>query len=705
MRHRFGGPGFRPRLTTLIGLTAALLLVPAASAFADVPAKVVFTGEGSGWVKGVETGGKPTGGEPKLECHWDGNEIDEGMNTSSTGPESAVHECEVTAKTVSGITGITLKHEADEPGSEFGGWEILEGTRIAEASCRYNDPSTGNCGAVSFGQPYIEVQATFNGGGSPAPVLQVLKGGNGEGIVSSVQSGEGGQAINCGSHCEEEFAEGEEVELEASEATGSEFTGWTEIGGDAGTCTGTTTPCKITMDEAKEIEATFVLETRELTPSESGPGSLAFECEEGAGFVTCGKPLTELDYGTEVKVKATPDAGAEVESLSGTESAGACSAAGVEPEESASCTFALTEDSSVTAVFVAIPTFPVEVSVSGEGEVTSIPSGIECTQGASAAECEEDFAEGSNVTLEAQETAANWVFVEWTEGPCAGESTLSCEFTMPSSSVQVSAEFVEVNEAPLEVVKNGGGEGTVTSLSPDAGIDCGSTCTAEYEVGETVTLEQEATEPGSAFAGWAGCIQISATECQVEVASGGTQVTAIFIAVPVITQESAGANCPEGGVKIEYADETFYVCNGVEGPQGPKGDTGDTGPQGPKGDTGDTGPQGPKGDTGSDGAQGPQGAQGAQGPRGKRGPAGRVVCRIRTRGRHVRVICRLKTGRAHNKRHAKRHRVAWRLMQGGHAVRRGRTNVHQLQRAINHARPGRYVLRIAGQGGRRMHVG
>jgi len=35
--------------------------------------------------------------------------------------------------------------------------------------------------------------------------------------------------------------------------------------------------------------------------------------------------------------------------------------------------------------------------------------------------------------------------------------------------------------------------------------------------------------------------------------------------------------------------------------QGPKGDTGPTGPQGPKGDTGPTGPQGPKGDTGSPG--------------------------------------------------------------------------------------------------------
>lgn len=53
--------------------------------------------------------------------------------------------------------------------------------------------------------------------------------------------------------------------------------------------------------------------------------------------------------------------------------------------------------------------------------------------------------------------------------------------------------------------------------------------------------------------------------------------------------------------------------------QGPKGDTGATGPQGPKGDTGATGPQGPKGDTG---AQGPTGPQGPKGDTGEQGPAG-----------------------------------------------------------------------------------
>lgn len=48
-----------------------------------------------------------------------------------------------------------------------------------------------------------------------------------------------------------------------------------------------------------------------------------------------------------------------------------------------------------------------------------------------------------------------------------------------------------------------------------------------------------------------------------------------------------------------------WINNGVI--QGPKGDTGETGPAGPKGDPGETGPAGPKGDTGETGPQGDSG--------------------------------------------------------------------------------------------------
>ena len=69
--------------------------------------------------------------------------------------------------------------------------------------------------------------------------------------------------------------------------------------------------------------------------------------------------------------------------------------------------------------------------------------------------------------------------------------------------------------------------------------------------------------------------------------------------------------------------EKDWKNNGkIQGPAGPKGDTGAQGPAGEKGDTGETGPQGPKGDTGAQGPAGPQGEMGPQGPKGDTGETG-----------------------------------------------------------------------------------
>ena len=75
-----------------------------------------------------------------------------------------------------------------------------------------------------------------------------------------------------------------------------------------------------------------------------------------------------------------------------------------------------------------------------------------------------------------------------------------------------------------------------------------------------------------------------------------------------------------GNLMVTYKKEdgTMAKVNlgsvvGPQGPAGPKGDTGETGPQGPagpKGDTGGTGPQGPAGPKGDTGETGPQGEPG-----------------------------------------------------------------------------------------------
>lgn len=100
----------------------------------------------------------------------------------------------------------------------------------------------------------------------------------------------------------------------------------------------------------------------------------------------------------------------------------------------------------------------------------------------------------------------------------------------------------------------------------------------------------------------------------------------------VLDAEDVGAIAVEQlQTAINSALATAKASGEFDGPQGPKGDTGETGPQGPKGDTGeagpkgdtgDTGPAGPKGDTGATGPQGPKGDAGEQGPKGDTGATG-----------------------------------------------------------------------------------
>jgi uncharacterized protein (TIGR02145 family) len=115
------------------------------------------------------------------------------------------------------------------------------------------------------------------------------------------------------------------------------------------------------------------------------------------------------------------------------------------------------------------------------------------------------------------------------------------------------------------------------------------------------------------------------------------------------TLETAGANCTNGGIKVESGLDannngildpaevnallTTYVCNGLTGPsgaqgiQGLPGATGPAGAQGIQGVAGPTGPiglTGPAGTNGAVGATGPAGAQGIQGLPGTNGTNGAV---------------------------------------------------------------------------------
>ena len=138
------------------------------------------------------------------------------------------------------------------------------------------------------------------------------------------------------------------------------------------------------------------------------------------------------------------------------------------------------------------PTAAITITQSGNGMGT-----IESSDGQSCAEatCTLELALGSVVTL-TPNAATGSNFTGWT-GAC--ESGGPCTFSV-TDDASLTAEFT-LQKIAVTVTKTGGGVAKIVS-SP-AGIDCGATCTAEFDYGTMVTLTAEATA-GTTLVGWSG---------------------------------------------------------------------------------------------------------------------------------------------------------------------------------------------------------
>ncbi len=158
-------------------------------------------------------------------------------------------------------------------------------------------------------------------------------------------------------------------------------------------------------------------------------------------------------------------------------------------------------------------TLTVTKAGSGDGTVTSSPAGVNC-----GADCTEGYKSGTSVTLTAS-AASGSRFAGWSGGGCSGTGTCTVSIT---GNTTVTATF---NRAfTLTVTKAGSGDGTVTS-SP-SGINCGSTCSASFDSGASVTLTASASS-GSTFKGWSGGGCSGTGTCSVTI-TANTTVTATF---------------------------------------------------------------------------------------------------------------------------------------------------------------------------------
>ena len=316
--------------------------------------------------------------------------------------------------------------------------------------------------------------------------LEVDTTGSGSGRVTSNPAG-----INCGSTCTHDYEIGKRITLTAAPDANAKFVGW------GGACSGSQNTCKVTITDALSVTAEFALKEFTLEVQTDGPGKVT---SNPAG-INCGSTCThDYEIGKRITLTAAPDANAKFVGWGG-----ACSGS------QNTCEVTITDALSVTAEF-ALKEFTLEVQTDGPGKVTSNPAGINC-----GSTCTHDYEIGKRITLTAAPDA-NAKFVGW-GGACSGSQN-TCEVTI-TDALSVTAEFA-LKEFTLEVQTDGPGKVT----SNPAGINCGSTCAHDYEIGAQITLAA-APDANAKFVGWGGACSGSQNTCKV-IITDALSVTAEF---------------------------------------------------------------------------------------------------------------------------------------------------------------------------------
>ena len=378
-------------------------------------------------------------------------------------------------------------------------------------------------------------------------LLKVTKAGSGAGTVTSSPAG-----INCGAGCEASFNHGTLVKLSGSPEAGSQAVVWT----GCDTVNGSN-QCEVTVGAAKEVTATFSLTAvKTLTVTKAGSGAGAVTSAPAG--INCGATCQfNFAESTVVKLTGTPDPGSKAVVWSGCDSI-------VGANE---CQVTMSAAKNVTATFdLEQRLLKVTKAGSGSGTVTSSPAGINC-----GSTCEANFNLGAVVKLSGAPTAGSKAVV-WTTCPGIVNGSNQCEVTMGAAKEAVAG--FDLEQHSLRVIAAGSGSGTVTS-SP-AGINCGSTCEADFNHGTLVKLTG-APAGGSQAVVWTGCDTVNGSnECEVAIGAAkdvtatfspqidGLKVTKAGSGAGTVVSAPAGIECG-ASCEASFAHGTLVKLSGTPG--------------------------------------------------------------------------------------------------------------------------------------------
>lgn len=345
----------------------------------------------------------------------------------------------------------------------------------------------------------IATFTTFNGTELP---LRFEKKGTGDGYVLFLPIG---NVATCDGECVNSYRPGREVFIYPYPGARSVFTGW------SGACSGTATPCSVTMSEARQVGATFIDGAIPLTYTAAGSGSGTVRFSPPGSLEACATGcVNHYNQASTVTLTAAPGADTIFGGWSG-----ACSGTGA-------CTVTMNEARSVAAVFVGRGggvALNYSTSGTGSGVVAFSPNGGSAT---CAANCANVYMPGTRIKLSVAQLGARSAFAGWT-GACRGKGSCSVRIR---KDTPVGAIFREIPVFPLTYVKAGTGTGTV-SFTPEGETpgSCASSCSKTFLERSKVTLTATAAQ-GSAFAGWSGACK-GKRSCRLTM-SAARSVTAGF---------------------------------------------------------------------------------------------------------------------------------------------------------------------------------
>jgi len=541
MRHLLGRGPTGPHLYLLAAFAAVFLLVPAAQALAAPEAHIEIEGSGSGAV----LGSGPTGGG--IECHK---------------PSEVGDVCDAEMTENSGTFYVKVKREV-AGGSEFAGWEVPVGNPLLGCGA-----ASAECTVTSTGAD-VTIKAFFNG--PPEFPLEVEVEGEGEVNAAEPPTPLSGEIAGCEEstgECLAEYNGGDAVELTATEETGWEFSGWTTVEGNPGTCEGATSPCTVTVSEATKLKAVFVEEPNvHILISGEGSGNvLGVSPLEGAPPIDC-----EWNGETEVKsgvcdtvakvVFGTAGQKVKYEAALGSKFGGWHVLEGTVSscEEFAETCAAAFPPITIEASFDLIPLFALNLTTSGTGG-----GSFECDSGSGAEACQPEYLEGTEVeVIPAANPDSN--FVEWT-GDCSGEGV--CEVTMDEEH-SVGGVFDLIQRA-LTINQSGTGSGVVECEVEESEIE--EACQATYPDG-TAVIVIAYEEPGSEFVEWTAgseCDAVFENECELTMDADKAVGVVFNLITHALTVNTAGSgsgsvSCDGGPCASSYPEGATVTVTATAG--------------------------------------------------------------------------------------------------------------------------------------------